>query len=189
MSAFVGQAIWERAYTGVCRDAAISDCTRYRYSLKRWWDDGEDKPWACFVMLNPSTADAAKDDPTIRRCMSFAQSWGCVGIYVFNLFALRATDPRELAKAVDPIGPENDWFIRTYARMAKGPMVAAWGAHAFAASRAKAVTTLLNKAGIALQCLGVTKDGHPRHPLYVAGATSLVAFSPSPAARAEEGVK
>ncbi len=190
MTAFIGQALWERAYTGVCRDAAISDCTRYRYQLKRWWSDDENGHWACFIMLNPSTADAANDDPTIRRCMSFAQSWGCVGLYVVNLFGWRATDPRALARSANPVGKENDWYISKAVEMAKGPIVAAWGAHPFAVKRAAFVMSEIESAGATLQCLGLTKDGHPRHPLYVAGATQLVPFygalSPAPtAAKAE----
>lgn len=166
--------LFERAYTGVCRDAAISDCTRYRYWLKRWWDDDAAKPWACFVMLNPSTADAAKDDPTIRRCTLFARAWGCVGIYVVNLFALRSPNPALLRTVVNPVGPDNDWHIKQAFELAKGPIVAAWGAHPFAATRARSVRELV--AGVEMKCLGTTKGGHPKHPLYVADGTPLVSW-------------
>jgi hypothetical protein len=172
--------LFERAYTGVCREAKISDCTRYRYWLKRWWSDDQDAPWVTWIMLNPSTADASSDDNTIRKCMSFARKWGAVGIYVVNLFAYRATDPKELLKVEDPIGPENAWAIRQAATLCKGPIVAAWGAD-------KAIGKLMPTGwhrdlqqivdrGHAIQCLKLTKDGKPWHPLYVPLAQPLIPF-------------
>ena len=140
-------------------DAVFSDCGRYRYLLTRRWGDG---PAATFVMLNPSTADAATDDPTIRRCIGFAKSWDCGSLNVVNLFAFRATDPRELLAATDPVGPRNDAFLHGYLPGA----VAAWGAHKMAAARARGVVRAFSRSS-PLWCLGVTKDGHPRHPLYV----------------------
>ncbi len=154
-------------------DALVSECGRYRYWLSREWDN--DLPVACWIMLNPSTADATKDDPTIRRCVSFARSWSCGGIVVVNLFALRATDPKELRKATDPVGPHNDEHLK-HSAGSTGPVVAAWGAHGAFKCRDRQVVRLLE--GKALQCLGYTMKGHPRHPLYLADATALERFPP-----------
>src|SRR5262249_14212908 len=98
----------------VRRAAVISDCGRYRYSLTRRWGDAAE-PRALFVMLNPSTADAEQDDPTIRRCIGFAKAWGMGSLEVVNLYALRATDPAALLSAPDPIGPKNDTMITSAA--------------------------------------------------------------------------
>lgn len=178
--------LFERAYTGVCRDALISDCTRYRYWLKRWWSDDQSEPWACWIMLNPSTADAAKDDPTIRRCMGFARSWGMAGIYVVNLFALRATNPDELLTAENPIGPENHWAIRQATGLCKGPIVAAWGAHkAVERSGFRKMLSTITDRGLTIHCLGETKAGYPKHPLYIPASKSLEVFAENRMAKAE----
>jgi hypothetical protein len=157
-------------------DALISPCGLYRYWLSREWD--ADLPRACWVLLNPSTADAVEDDPTIRRCVSFARGWGCGSIVVVNLFALRATDPRQLKQAIDPVGPENDGtiFHQAYGRM----IVAGWGAHGGLHGRDRKVMELLKGAHQRPMCLGTTKDGSPRHPLYVASATNLQPFGREP---------
>ena len=105
-------------------DAVISDCERYRYRLTRRWDDG---PTCTFIMLNPSTADARKDDPTIRRCIGFARREGCAALLVINCFAFRATKPADLFAAEDPIGPENDRHIMAASLDADGQVIAAWG--------------------------------------------------------------
>jgi len=155
------------------RSAIISPCGRYRYRLERTWSDAAP---VTFIMLNPSTADAEIDDPTIRRCMGFARSWGAGGIIVANLFALRATDPTELEKANAPIGTENDTAI-VDAILASSLTVAAWGAHKFAARRAVAVKRMIvGRIGGRLKCLGRTKSGHPRHPLYVPASQALEVF-------------
>jgi hypothetical protein len=117
-------------------------------------------------MLNPSTADDVRDDPTIRRCIGLSRAWGFGGIDVVNLYGLRATDPADLRAARDPVGADNDGAIARAARRADA-VFAAWGIHADEA-RVTAVRRLL--AGCALWCLGRTRDGHPRHPLYVPGA-------------------
>jgi hypothetical protein len=149
-------------------DALMSPCGAYRYWLTRTWD--ATRPSVCFIMLNPSTADAARDDPTIRRCVGFGERWGCGGVHVVNLFALRATDPKALRAHADPVGPENDEWIR---RGVRGrAVVAAWGASPLAARRARDVLKLTDTAGV--WCLGVTRDGHPRHPLYVPNDAPLV---------------
>lgn len=149
--------------------AIISSCETYRYTLERnipsvlrWV-----KP-VLFIMLNPSTADSTIDDPTIRRCMSFSKREGFTKMTVVNLFALRATNPKELLLHSDPIGPDNDQIISDM--MAKHDIViAAWGANSFALKRAEEIT---KKYG-PFHCFGITKNGSPRHPLYVKGDTEL----------------
>lgn len=146
-------------------DALISDCGKYRYWLSRWWSNTIAP--ATFVMLNPSTADAAVDDPTIRRCIGYAKAWGCGGVRVVNLYAYRATDPKELWKVPDPVGPENDHFLEIFAWEARawpGPLVAAWGANA----KPDRVADVLRIPGMdRLEALALTRQGQPRHPLYL----------------------
>ena len=146
--------------------AEVSDDEQYRYTLGRRWGVG---PAATFIMLNPSTADASQDDPTIRRCIGFAKAFGCDALHVANLYAYRATKPADLWKAADPVGPENDETLRSAFRAAfreGGPVIAAWGANANPL-RAEFAAVLARAAGVALMALGVTKDGAPRHPLYL----------------------
>jgi hypothetical protein len=150
---------------------AVFDSSRaYRYLLTRTWDEG--RPPVTFIMLNPSTASAAEDDPTIRRCLAFARREGAGGIEVANLFALRATDPRELRAHPDPVGPLNDEYIAGACPPGR-TVIAAWGTHASLNSRACTVMRLLADAGVPLHCLGTTRQGHPRHPLYVPAAAPL----------------
>lgn len=145
------------------RSAVLSDCGQYRYLLSREWGD---PGWRLtFVMLNPSTADAEVDDPTIRRCIRFAQRGGYGAIDVVNLFAYRATKPTELARVADPVGPRNNVFLHDYAPGA----VAAWGAHPAAHHRYRAVVDLCGGRQPVMLCLGTTASGAPRHPLYVRG--------------------
>lgn len=141
----------------------------YRYKLWRWW--GNARP-ALFVMLNPSTADAERDDPTIRRCQGFAERWGYGGLEVVNLFAYRSTTPlRTIGEGA--IGPLNDAMI-VKAAMSAGVIVAAWGNRGGALGRDKAVLDLLERAwNGTIYCLGTTAQGQPRHPLYVRGDTKL----------------
>jgi len=154
------------------RAAGFSRCGRYRYWLTRTWDAA--RPAVCWLMLNPSTADAARDDPTIRRCMGLAGRWGHGAIVVVNLFAWRATDPAKLACAADPVGSANDGVLR---RRAQGlRLIAAWGCQGNLLGRADAVLRLLG--GRRLECVGVTAAGQPRHPLYVRGDVVPVAFRP-----------
>lgn len=153
-------------------NATFSQCGRYRYSLTRQWSPIRHP--VVFVMLNPSTADANADDPTIRRCAKFAHSWGYGGIAVVNLFAFRSTDPAALKATDDPIGRDNDAHIISASR--DRYVIAAWGAHPFATERAAAVLKLLENRATYIGCLGTTKDGHPRHPLYVKGDTEPVTF-------------
>lgn len=151
--------------------AVFSACDRYRYRLTRHWEP--DGPTVAFVMLNPSTADEMVADPTVRRCIGFAKREGAGQLVVVNLFALRSTDPAQLARADDPIGPGNDQHILTAARDAS-LVVAAWGAHPAAADRADDVRAMLTAIGHPLYRIGPpTKDGHPRHPLYLNAETPL----------------
>ena len=143
------------------RGAIISDCGTYRYRLWRRWDAG---PACVFIMLNPSTADATNDDPTIRRCIGFAKREGCGSLEVVNLFAFRATSPADLKKAEDPVGPENDSYLQQAMFYAKGTVIAAWGAHGSYLNRDKDVRQLLDEP---LKCLGMTKTNAPKHPLYI----------------------
>jgi hypothetical protein len=152
----------------------------YRYLLTRKWGSVVDNGAATFVMLNPSTADATTDDPTIRRCIGFAKAWGLSGLIVVNLYALRSTDPRALRAHADPIGPDNGLYLGDVLDAAahRGtPVVAAWGAHADPA-HARTFARMASARGVELQCLGRTKAGAPRHPLYIAAATALQPWSP-----------
>jgi hypothetical protein len=149
--------------------AVLSKCGLYRYRLDRRWGDG---PTCGFIMLNPSTADAELDDPTIRRCIGFAKREGCAGLMVGNLFAFRATNPEDMADADDPEGPENRHFLSNMAERVDGPLIAAWGAHWMAADWPSRWTR--QTFGERLMCLGKTKGGEPRHPLYVKGDAPLI---------------
>jgi hypothetical protein len=151
----------------IIKRAVISDDGRYRYQLSRIWDPAVES--LVFVMLNPSTADAELDDPTIRRCMGFARRDGFGGIHVTNLYALRATNPKDLWTAEDPVGPDNDaWLAEMFSEVAGNgrPIVAAWGANA-KPERVAQVMRMQYSEG--LVSFGVTKSGAPRHPLYLPG--------------------
>jgi hypothetical protein len=154
-------------------NAVISDCGRYRYSLMRRWAEGHPLR---FVMLNPSTADATLDDPTIRRCMGFARREGFAALIVLNLYAYRATDPKALLTCADRVGPLNDGILKAHlfsASCGATPVVAAWGVNA----KPDRVTAVLrSRPNVDWRCLGTTKDGHPRHPLYVPGDQPLAPF-------------
>ena len=130
---------------------------------------------------NPSTADADKDDPTIRRCISRAGDEACGSLIVVNLFARRSPDPESLKLFSDPIGPENDSYIvraLNECRERDGRAVVAWGARGGFMGRNAAAVVMAGMAHVKLFCLGITKTGEPRHPLYVARDQPLVAWSP-----------
>lgn len=154
--------------------AILSTCGTYRYTLHRQIPSVLRWVRPClFVMLNPSTADATKDDPTIRRCVGFAKREGCTGLTVVNLFALRATDPAALMLSDNPVGPDNDRHLREQIDAHRiGIIVAAWGSHQLAQRNRGWLKSLLIERGA--QCLGMTKDGSPRHPLYVKADQPLV---------------
>ncbi|HWP13520.1 MAG TPA: DUF1643 domain-containing protein [Ramlibacter sp.] len=144
--------------------ARFSPCRSYRYSLWRSWPGlpSTAKGYAMFVGLNPSTADETEDDPTIRRCIDFAQAWGYEGLVMTNLFAFRATDPAVMLAQADPVGQDNDQTLCDLAETA-GVVVAAWGVHGAHRARDAEVRTMLPK----LHYLRLTKHGHPGHPLYL----------------------
>jgi hypothetical protein len=160
----------------VNRRAIVSPCGRYRYWLGRTWSAA--KP-LLFVMLNPSTADAEQDDPTIRRCIRFGEAMGFGGIEVVNLFAFRATQPKAMALAGFPVGPDNDEHIRAAAASA-GAVCAAWGAvgtRNAAEARVQVVAPLIRAAGHELQCLQITRSGYPQHPLYLSSSCRLKPYT------------
>lgn len=141
------------------RSAHVSNDGRYRYALWRRWGLG---PYALFILLNPSTADAEKEDPTSRRCINFAASWGYNAMCIVNLFAYRSTDPAGLLRADDPVGHYNNETIRMLS-VAAAIRVAAWGNHGSFLGRGTAVRSMVR----GLQILKMTKLGHPSHPLYL----------------------
>ena len=172
------------------RDANISECGNYRYSLDRVWypDDLFNsparitfRPPLIFVMLNPSTADAFADDPTIRRCIHFTKREGFEWLKVMNLFAGRATKPTDLFKMGDPEGVKNTAHWKAARGMVKdygSQIICAWGANPKAQSQAKRFMSFMD--GIEVHCLGTTKDGHPKHPLYLPNDAKLQVYrSPS----------
>ena len=151
----------------VIASSVLSDCEKYRYSLTRVWDDN--KPRVLFIMLNPSTADAEKDDPTIRRCMGFAKDWGYGGIYVVNLFALRATNPKDLLKAPFVVGVENEKWFRRMSALAH-LVVCAWGNGAIVDKLQKRLDHTwkpLSWVSKPLHYIELSNDGTPKHPLYL----------------------
>jgi hypothetical protein len=151
--------------------AHFSPDRNYRYALWRRWEQGA--PYALFIGLNPSTANEHEDDPTIRRCKRFAADWGYGAIYMANLFALRATDPRDMLGHQEPVGIDNDVWLQDLARGA-GVIVCAWGAHGTHLERDRRCEALL--AAHDLKCLGTTKHGQPRHPLYIRADKPLEAY-------------
>lgn len=156
------------------KGAIFSPCRAYRYLLTREWGEG---PVAVFVGLNPSTADENVDDPTIRREIRFAREWGFDGLWKLNLFGFRATDPAEMKRQRAPVGSENDFHLCGVCTDPRaGVVVAAWGTHGNHQSRAWIVRRKL-LPGVAWMCLGKTKGGAPRHPLYVRADQPLTDFS------------
>lgn len=142
----------------------FSPCERYRYLLGRCWDTS--RPSCAWLMLNPSTADAMRDDPTVRRCRRLADSWGYGSLEVINIFSYRSTDPAQLRRQSDPVGPHNDRWIRRVARRAD-LLVCAWGEHGALNNRDARIAELLASIPDA-RAVGVNASGRPKHPLYVA---------------------
>lgn len=143
------------------KGAQFSNCRKYRYALWRTW---EENAHVMFIGLNPSTADETEDDPTIRRCINFAKYWGFGGIYMLNLFAFRATSPKDMMKAHDPIGSENNSYLQMYLNEA-GLNIACWGNYGKYLNRGKKVIELLGRTNLSI--LGLTRNGQPKHPLYL----------------------
>ncbi len=156
--------------------AEFSPCGDYRYSLWRWWD--KPKGYCMFIGLNPSTADAENDDPTIRRCKRFAKDFGYGGLCMANLFALRATNPKDMLSHANPIGPENDRWLCDLAHQA-GMIVVAWGTHGGHRKRDQHVCFML-ECITGLKCLKLTKKGYPQHPLYLPADSRPIEFNAPP---------
>ena len=175
---------WQAGALMMERDAVISPDERYRYLLRRRWMPG---PTFGFIMLNPSTADAQRDDPTIRRCIGFAGSHGCGSLLVVNLFALRTTHPGALlAKGETPVGPEND--VAIIEALAECPIVvAAWGSfpylHSKLSHRPEQVIRMALDHDHSLAALGKTIGGYPRHPLYLRSDQDLDVWQARPVRR------
>ena len=144
--------------------ATYSDCERFRYALTRTWDAGGKR--VLFVMLNPSKATEVQNDPTVERCERRARALGFGAFQVTNIFAWRDTDPFQMRKAKDPIGLDNDAAILAGVAWAD-QVIAAWGTHGAHMNRGPQMTTLLQGTGKPLYTLGLSKHGHPKHPLYI----------------------
>jgi hypothetical protein len=144
--------------------AVYSDCELYRYLLTRVWDPSGAK--ALFVMLNPSTATEVQNDPTVERCERRARTLGFGAFRVCNIFAWRATDPKMMRRAPDPVGPANDAAIGESCLWAD-TIVCAWGTHGAHLGRGPEVERLMRRSGKPLHHLGLTREGHPKHPLYI----------------------
>lgn len=158
--------------------AQLSECGFYRYALWRQWGSRH-LPQLVVIGLNPSTADATSDDPTIRRCVAFAKRERCGGLMMVNLYAFRATEPEDCRRAADSCGPDNNYTLIDVFESAaaqKWPVVAAWGATEWARPRSAWVTQQAAIHQVQMLCLGVTTSGAPRHPLYVKGDTPLSAW-------------
>ena len=154
----------------VNKNATFSDCRKYRYALSRTWDGK--KKTVLFIGLNPSTADENIDDPTIRRCINYAQNWGYGSLLMVNLFAYRATIPTELKNVKNPIGNDNDLHITELLKKAD-LAVAAWGNEGSLLNRDKDVKKIIPK----LMCLKINKSGQPAHPLYQKKDLKLIKYS------------
>ena len=163
--------------------AVFSDCGLYRYSLWRNWDD--DLPLMHWVMLNPSTADHEYLDPTIKTCVRLAERDGYGGLFIYNIFALRSTNPRNLYNAKDPVGSNNDKLLQRIAKevcdtqlydASPAIMIAAWGTHGKLHDRGLEVMKLLESECVEVKCLGKTKEGYPRHPLYTRNDVKIIPY-------------
>lgn len=168
-----------RGYEGTC-SARFSPCRKYRYELRRTW-----KPRArvmVFVGLNPSTADERTEDPTIRRILGFADDWGFGTLVMLNVFAFRSTDPKLLhdraARGREVVGPENDETIRrTFEVHRKDKLVIGWGANGRLLERGRDVASMALALHRRPECFGLTANGQPKHPLYLAASTKPLRYS------------
>lgn len=154
-------------------DAVISDCGRYRYLLRRVWNFK--KPRALVDMLNPSTADARIDDPTIKSVVRLTNALGFGSFEVGNLYGFRETDPDKLMTCPDPVGQENDSILAAAINRCD-IVICAWGAHKMAEKRASRMLELIRSHRPAAFCFGKTKSGAPKHPLYIKTGTQLEAY-------------
>ncbi len=156
-------------------EAALSPCRHYRWSLQRQWQPG--LPPLVFIGLNPSRADAERDDPTLRRIVGFARQWGFGSVTVLNLFARISPSPALLKRAADPVGPDNDLWLQRALNGQAAAIWLGWGNLGAWRGRDRQVLALLQQALVAeprlanrLLGLGLTAQGQPRHPLYAAAA-------------------
>ena len=157
-------------------EAELSACGRYRYFLTRSWDLSF--PYLIFIMLNPSTADALSDDPTLTRCVTRARRLGYGGVTPLNLFAFRATQPEDMLAAEDPVGPKNDEWLERFIHVRPRPdVVCAWGVYGDHLSRDKEVLSILAAHRIQPKILKLNADGSPGHPLYVPYSQPLMSWS------------
>lgn len=154
--------------------AIFSRNRKYRYRLWRKWN--EHKPNVVFLMLNPSKADAERNDQTIRTCIGMATRFGFGSLEVVNLFALCATYPEELRQARDPVGKLNNRYIVESVSSAE-QVILAWGNHGELLGRSAEVLELIAEHEAKLFCLGATKSAQPRHPLYTPASRSLRPYS------------
>ena len=148
--------------------ALYSDCELYRYALTRTWDESRKR--LLYIMLNPSKATEIANDPTIERCERRARALGYGAFRACNIFALRETDPAALRKAAEPTGRENDRLLLESVSWADD-ILCAWGSHGEHRNRGAEVSELLKQTGRPLLCLGQTRAGFPRHPLYIGYGT------------------
>lgn len=162
------------AEAGCLSDAVYSPCERYRYALTRVW--AAEGARALFVMLNPSTATELANDPTVERCERRARALGFGAFRVCNIFAWRETDPRAMRGAAEPVGPGNDAAIREGCAWADR-VICAWGTHGAHRGRGREVEALVRATGAIPYHLGLTRDGHPRHPLYLAYSVQPVPWA------------
>ncbi len=159
------------------RSGAVFSARRtFRYALWRNWDNH--RPKIVFVGLNPSTADENQDDPTIRRCISFARTWGYGGVLIGNLFAFRATRPADLKKTPMPIGRDNNKWLDTMI-VVSGRVLACWGNHGSHLSQDRLFVDRYSD----LYCLAVNSTGAPVHPLYQPGSSIPSKYHPSKSGR------
>lgn len=144
--------------------AVFSECEKYRYLLWRWWGDGDPDPrvMVAFICLNPSTATESRNDPTVKRCITYARDWHFSGMFMLNIFALRSTDPSKLRLVDDPTGEANDTYL-IWAYEQACLTVGAWGNHGGYRDRGDYVAALMPE----IMHLHRTRHGHPGHPLYL----------------------
>lgn len=152
------------------KSAVVSSDGVYRYRLRRIWDTK--KEHVLFVGLNPSTADANVDDPTIRKCVGFAKRLGYGGLSMVNLFAYRATSPKDMMRSIDPVGPLNRFYLDVECALSFR-IVAAWGT---LGGYKDADSSFISLTSDPIYCLGLTKEGYPRHPLYVKYETEPIIY-------------
>ncbi|WP_204112796.1 DUF1643 domain-containing protein [Shimia biformata] len=160
---------------GTSSSAVYSDCETYRYALTRVWES--DGRRVLFIMLNPSKATEMQNDPTVERCERRARALGFGAFRVVNIFGLRETDPKKLRAHPAPTGPENDAQVLEACDWAD-VIIAGWGAHGEHLGRGADMAAVLRESGRTILCLGRTKAGHPRHPLYIAYRQSPVRWAP-----------